>query len=107
MRSRNEGHDGAFSGAGSSGGAFETTEQLRSANAEKLQELLNRTAHRTAAARAASGRRSDKRTGALTGDYLDFDGTEFGGRWMNIMFGVLIAFALVLFYVLWFTDWVR
>ncbi|CAJ1005003.1 hypothetical protein Q4I28_000318 [Leishmania naiffi] len=101
MHQRVDAHNADVSG----GGAFDTYENLRKANAEKLQTLLSRTAHRTAA--AGGGARSLRKSGSLTGDYLDFENAEFGGQWMNLGWGLMIAVALLLFYVLWFTDWVR
>ncbi|KAG5507073.1 hypothetical protein JKF63_05819 [Porcisia hertigi] len=87
------------------GGAFDTYEQLREANAEKLQTLLKRTAHRTSV--AAHSARSAMKSASLTGDYLDFKDPEFGGKWVNLGLGLLVAGALFLFYVLWFTDWIK
>lgn len=81
------------------GGAFSSSTNLREANEEKLRALLDR-----ASARAAATR---KRNPALSGDYLDFENAEFGGKWINAAWAALVVLALVLFYVLWFTDWVR
>ncbi|KPA82872.1 hypothetical protein ABB37_02636 [Leptomonas pyrrhocoris] len=94
MRQRAEGMD-----KNDAGEAFGTSVNMREANAEKLKTLLNR-----ASARASA---TKKRNPALTGDYLDFENAEFGGKWINIAWITLVVCALVLFYVLWFTDWVR
>ncbi|GET87998.1 hypothetical protein, unknown function [Leishmania tarentolae] len=88
------------------GGVFDTHEKLRQANSEKLQNLLNRTAHRTTAARDGEAQRV-KKSASLTGDYLDFQNDEFTDKWINVGMGLMVAVALFLFYVLWFTDWVR
>ncbi|KAK7197335.1 hypothetical protein NESM_000680700 [Novymonas esmeraldas] len=96
MRQRTDAHEDHISG----GGAFGTSDRLRQANAERLQTLLSRTAAPAGAAKTRAG-------AALTGDYLDFENAEFGGRWMNVGWAVLVALALILFYVMWFTDWVR
>jgi hypothetical protein len=82
------------------GGAFSSSTDIRAANEEKLKTLLNRASARAAAA-------TTKRHPALTGDYLDFDNPEFGGKWVNVAWAALVVLALLLFYVLWFTDWVR
>ncbi|TPP41772.1 hypothetical protein CGC20_8785 [Leishmania donovani] len=87
------------------GGVFDTYEKLRQANSEKLQTLLSRTARRTTAAGGAA--RHVKKSASLTGDYLDFENDEFADRWINLGMGLMVALALFLFYVLWFTDWVR
>ncbi|KAG5480585.1 hypothetical protein LSCM1_06289 [Leishmania martiniquensis] len=83
------------------GGAFDTHERLRQANSAKLKALLQRTA---AAERAA---RRGKKSALLTGDYLDFECRDVGGKWMNVGWGAMLGAALLLFYVMWFTDWVR
>ncbi|KPI89157.1 hypothetical protein ABL78_1720 [Leptomonas seymouri] len=81
------------------GGAFSSSANMREANAEKLRTLLERA--------SARGSATKKRNPALTGDYLDFENAEFGGMWMNLAWAALVVLALILFYVLWFTDWVR
>ncbi|KAG5480911.1 hypothetical protein LSCM4_06481 [Leishmania orientalis] len=83
------------------GGAFGTHERLRQANSEKLQALL----HRTAAAGGVP--RRGRNSALLTGDYLDFENAEFGNKWINLGWGLMVVVALFLLYVMWFTDWVR
>lgn len=101
MRQRADGMDQHDNGSssGSGGGALSGSSKLREANAEKLRTLLNRASTRAAATK--------RRNPALSGDYLDFENAEFGGRWINMAWAALVGLALFLFYVLWFTDWVR
>ncbi|CBZ25781.1 hypothetical protein, unknown function [Leishmania mexicana MHOM/GT/2001/U1103] len=89
----------------SGGGVFDTYEKLRQANSEKLQTLLSRTARRTTA--TGGGAQRVKKSASLTGDYLDYEDDAFADKWINLGMGLMVALALVLFYVLWFTDWVR
>lgn len=99
MRQRMDAHDSG------GGGVFDTYEKLRQANSDKLQTLLSRTARGRGAAGGAA--RHVKKSASLTGDYLDFENDEFADKWINIGMGLMVALALFLFYVLWFTDWVQ